>query len=143
MINGPVEFLAISFAGNDFRGEIIPAMRDLVDQGIVRIVDLVFIRKDEDGHVTLTELEDLDDAVGDDFDPLVDRVTGLVAEEDVNLFATAMADDSSAAVVLLEYLWAIPLRDAIMRANGKLVANGHVPRDAVMDLLETYGEPVS
>lgn len=101
MIKGPVEYVVISFEGNHFKGEIIPALKDVVDKGIIRIIDLVFIRKDEDDSITIIELENLEDIVGDQFDPLVEMVSGLVGDEDVALFAQALEPNSSAAVILL------------------------------------------
>ena len=140
MIKGPVEYVVISFEGNHFKGEIIPALKDVVDKGIIRIIDLVFIRKDEDDSITMIELENLEDIVGDQFDPLVEMVSGLVGDEDVALFAQALEPNSSAAVILFEHLWAIELRETVVRANGKLVANGHIPLAAIMELLDAYGQ---
>jgi len=140
MINGPVEYIVISFPGNHFSGEIIPAIADVVEKGVVRIIDLVFIRKDEDGSVTLVEFEELDDAFGVAIEPLVEMVTGLVAEEDIEMFGEAMEANHSALAVVFEHLWAAELGTAVRRANGRVIADGHIPREAVMEILEMYGE---
>jgi len=141
MIKGPVEFVVISFKGNQFRGDIVPALKEAIEKGFIRIIDLVFIRKEENGDETFTELWDMNNPIGEAFDPLVDEVSGLVSDEDLDLFAQLIDNGSSAAVVLFEHLWAVRLRDAVVAANGKLVANGHVRRDIVKELIENHGLP--
>lgn len=140
MIKGPVEYVVIAFEGNHFSGEIIPAMADVVEKGVIRIIDLIFIRKDEEGNVMLIEFEDLEDKFGDDIDPLVDMVTGLVAEEDAQIFASAMEPNTAALAIVFEHLWAADLAVAIRNANGRMVADGHIPREAVLELFAEFGE---
>ncbi len=141
MIEGPVEYIVISFSGNQFRGEIIPALREIVEQGIVRIIDLLFMRKDEDGNVAIIELDDMHTPFSEAIDTIVGAITGIIAEEEVEIFAQEIENDSSAAIILLEHLWAARLSEAVLRANGKLVADVHVPKQAVVELIEKYGNP--
>jgi uncharacterized protein DUF6325 len=141
MIKGPVELVVLSFDGNQFRGEIVPAIKEAIEKDFIRIIDLVFIRKEANGDETITELEAMNNPIGEAFEPLVDMVTGLVSEEDLDLFAGLIANGSSAAVVLFEHLWAAKLSDAVIAAHGKIVANGHVPRSVIKDLIENYGNP--
>ena len=140
LVKGPVQFMAIAFPGNEFSGEIIPAVAEVIEKGIVRIIDLVFIRKDDDGNVGLVEFEDFTGAVGDEFDPLVDIVTGLIAEEDVQIFAEGMEANSSAVAIVFEHLWAAEIGAAVRRSNGTVVADGLIPRRAVVEILDRYSE---
>lgn len=140
MIKGPVEYVVIAFKGNKFSGDIIPAMADVVEKKVIRIIDLVFIRKNEDGDVSLIEFEDLEAKFGDDIAPIIDMVTGLVAEEDVKIFASSMEPGSAGLAIVFEHLWAAELAVAIRQSGGKMVADGHIPRQAILELLEKYGE---
>lgn len=132
---GPLEYLVIEFPGNRFKGEVIPALREVVDKGTIRVIDLLFIRKDADGKVTEVELEDLDPIEGREFSSVAGEITGLFSEDDVNKVADALDTDSSAALLLFEHLWAADLRDAISNAGGILVADERISNDVVQRAL--------
>jgi uncharacterized membrane protein len=128
---GPVELVAIEFKGNQFKGEIIPALREVVNKGLIRIIDLVFIRKESNGSVQIKELKDLDPELARDFDPLIDDVMGLISENDIQKLAAELDNNSSAGIMVIEHIWAKKFKEAVVRANGKLVEDLHIPSEIV------------
>lgn len=131
---GPVEYLVISFPGNNFTGEIAPALASLVDRGLVRILDLVLATKDEDGSVTVLEIDDLEDTLG--LDELEGESGGLMSDEDVLELAEDLAPNSSAVFLLWEDTWAAELAQAVRGSGGEVVAGGRVPRELIEAVLE-------
>jgi hypothetical protein len=131
---GPVELLVVKFPGNQFKGEIAPALTALVENGTIRVIDILFANKDADGTVEMVEVNDLDDADVRRFDPVVTDVTDLLNAEDVDALTRALEPNSSAAVLLFENTWATRFRDALVNANAELVLNERIPR-AVIDEL--------
>jgi hypothetical protein len=102
----PVEYVVIAFPGNRFKGEIVPAVADLVDKDIVRIIDVVFIKKDADGNVTMFEYDMLDDVLAFGFADVDGEAGGVLSDEDLELAAEALEPDSSAALIVWEHRWA-------------------------------------
>ncbi len=129
---GPVEYLVVEFPGNKFKGEIVPALKELTDSGTIRVIDLVFVRRDEDGSATWIELSDLPLDEAAQFDDLDGEFGGLLNEEDILMMADLVQPNSSAAVMVFENVWAIRLRNAIVGAGGRLVDNARIPA-AVVD----------
>jgi hypothetical protein len=123
---GPVEYIIIKFPGNQFKGEIVPALADLVDSGTVRILDLVFVLKDADGDVTSIEYEDLPGM--SDVDGEAD---GLLSEEDLVLAAEVLEPESSGLLIVWEDTWAKPLAEALRGAGGIIVAGERIPHEIV------------
>jgi len=128
---GPVEYMVIEFPGNQFKGEIIPALREVVDAGIVRIIDLVFVRKDDRGSVSVMELKDLQQDAADAFAPLARDTSTLFAEDDVAKVSEIMENNSSAALLLFEHVWATRFRDAVLNANGRVIAGERIEKERV------------
>ena len=133
---GPVECLIVEFPGNQFKGEIVPALNELVSNGTIRIIDLIFIRKDADGSVTWNELSALPFEVATLFNDLTSEVHDLMTEEDFILAAERLQPDSSAGILLFEHVWATRLRDAIVNAKGRVVDNASIPAAAVEAAME-------
>ncbi len=140
---GPVEYLIIGFPGNKFKGEIVPAITELIHNGIIRIIDLVFIKKDENGNIKTIEMSDLDDEEGLAFDYLEHEINDLLNKEDITLAAQKLEPDSSALMLVFENTWATRLRDAIVNANGKLLENARIPDAVVKAAFEAVGKPVA
>lgn len=133
MTIGPVEYVLIAFPGNRFRGEIAPAFTDLVESGTIRIIDLVFVKKDGDGTVTTFEYDALDETVA--FIDVPGEASGALSEDDIVRAATTLAPDSSAALIVWEDTWATPLASAIRDAGGVIVAGERIPHDVVESAL--------
>jgi hypothetical protein len=132
---GPVELLFVEFPGNQFTGEIIPALSELIDQGTIRVIDLVFVAKDGDGNAVGIELEDLPSESMDAFSALVEElVESLISEEDVEDLAEALEPNSSAAIMVFEHTWAIPFRDALVNSGGQLVARLPITEEALAEI---------
>src|SRR5262245_34197564 len=96
---GPVELVVIKFPGNQFKGEIIPALRHLVENRTIRIIDILFVIKDDAGELTAVEINDLDEEDYAVFDPIVSDITALLSHDDVAKFAGALENNSSAAIM--------------------------------------------
>jgi hypothetical protein len=136
---GPVEYLVIEFPGNKFTGEIVPALAELVANGTIHIIDLAFLKKDADGRISAYELSELAHDEAAMFDALDGEIDNLLNEEDLAIFAEMMQPNSSVAAMVFENVWAARLKDAIQRANGRLVENARIPDEIVQAALVDSG----
>ncbi|WP_028660835.1 DUF6325 family protein [Nocardioides insulae] len=139
---GPIEVVSIAFPGNRFTGEIIPELERLTSSGTITVIDGVLATRDQDGPVTFVELDEVDGGDGDAgrLAALLDRVEGLVSDEDVEELAGALEPNSSAAILVFEHTWMKPLRDAIFASGGELMADLRVPGPVVEELMATLAE---
>jgi uncharacterized membrane protein len=140
---GPVEYVVIGFPGNRFKGEIVPAVAELVDNDIVRIIDVVFIKKDADGQVTMFEYDVLDDVLAFGFADIDGEAGGVLNDDDLELAAETLEPDSSAALIVWEHRWAARVARAIRDAGGRIIAGERVPDDVVEQAMAglTTGDP--
>ncbi len=134
MTFGPIDFIALEFPGNRFKGEILPELFELVDKGVIRIIDLVVIIKDQ-GQVTVRELRELDPAHIAMFNPLKADVNQMITRGDIDAIAELLADNSTAGLMLIENLWAKKTQQAMLDANGRLVMFERIPHDVVEEAL--------
>jgi len=137
---GPVDYAVIAFPGNQFTGEIAPALGDLVDAGTIRLIDAAFVSKDENGEVTAVELTELAPDVKEALDALHIEVQGLFSDDDLLAVGRELDPDSSAAVLVWENTWARTVAQAIRNAGGLLVAYERVPHDVVQAAREAVLE---
>ena len=128
-LTAPVEYVVIDFPGNQFKGEIAPAIADLVERGVIRIIDLVFVKKDADGSVTYFEFDEEDETAT--FAHIDAEIDGVVSDEDISEIASSVPPDSSALLLVFEDLWATELGRAVRNAGGELIAGGRIPHDLV------------
>jgi hypothetical protein len=128
---GPVDYLIVAFPGNRFRGEIAPALADLVESGTIRIMDVAFVGKDADGEVAAFELTELDPEVREGFERMGIEVTGLFNEEDLMAAAEELEPDSSAALLVWENVWAAKTAQAMRDAGGVVFDFGRIPHEVV------------
>ncbi len=135
---GSIELAVIAFPGSKFNGEIVPALSELVDGGIVEIIDLVVISKTEDGDLISLEITEMDD--GDMFDDLEGEVMGLLGEEDIEAAGEVLDPGTTAAVIVWENIWARRLVSAIADAGGILVAHDRIDGGTVAALIEAFEE---
>lgn len=132
----PVEYVVIDFPGNRFTGEIVPALVDLVDRRVVRILDLVFVKKDADGTITSFEFDQLDE-IGD-FADLDGDVGDVLSDDDVVELAAAIPEGSSALFIVWEDLWAAELGRAIRSAGGEVLDGGRIPHRVISDIFASH-----
>jgi hypothetical protein len=132
---GPIEMLVVKFPGNQFRGEIAPALAELVETGTIRVIDLVFIKKDADGTLTSIELADLDPEAAADYAPAVEDVSGLLSEDDIRELGALLDDNSSAGLLLFENTWATRFADAVRNAKGEVLLSERIPRAVIEAVL--------
>ena len=128
---GPVDYAVIAFPGNRFRGEIGPALSDLVDNGTIRIIDIAFVGKNPDGDVVALELTELDPDVQASLDSAGIEVGGLLNEDDLISTADALEPDSSAALIVWENVWARKVTQTMRDAGGVLVTFERIPHEIV------------
>ena len=139
MAVGPLELLVVGFEGNRFRGEIARAIEAAEASGTIRVVDLLFVRKDADGSITAFEIEESDESYARDFDALKVDVRGLLTEEDAMTVAGLLEPNTAALAALVEHTWATEIAEAVERAGGRLLASQRIsPRlvQAIGDELE-------
>lgn len=132
---GPIDYLLVEWPGRQPTGEAAPHLIDLVDRGLIRIIDLAFITKGEDGSVALLEISDLGDEV-EAFAEFAGASSGLLSDDDVNQAAAALEPGTSAALLVFENLWAAPFATAVRKSGGQLVASGRIPIQAVIAALD-------
>ena len=134
---GPVDYLVVEFPGNQMTGEGFPILVDLVDRGIINVLDLVFVTKDADGNVARIELDALDGIA--EVEVFEGASSGLLGDEDLAEVSGALEPNSSAALIVYENSWAGPLGAALRRGGGRLVAFGRIPTQeliAAVDALD-------
>jgi len=135
-VHGPIDFVLIEFPGDRLTGASADALMDLVDRGIVRVFDLLVIRKEDDGSFSGLDVSDLSaDHVGG-FTAFAGARSGLLGDDDVRQAAEAMKPGTVAALIVYENVWAIPFVAAARDAGGQLVASARIPAQDVMDALD-------
>ncbi|GAA2231845.1 MULTISPECIES: DUF6325 family protein [Streptomyces] len=133
---GPIDYLVVEFPGNRMTGEGFPLLVDLVDRGLIRILDLMFVRKDEDGTVTGMEIADLTGDGALDLAVFEGASSGLLGQDDLEEAATALEPGCSAGILVYENVWAAPFAAALRRGGARLVASGRIPVNAVVAALD-------
>jgi hypothetical protein len=133
---GPVDWLVVEFPGSRFTGEIAPTLDALVDNGTIRVLDLVLVRKGDDGSLDFFELSDLDESEIGGLRAYETELALLLSEEDMTSVAAAIEPGSTAAVLVWENRWAAPVAAALRRSGGQLVASGRIPVQAVLAALD-------
>lgn len=132
---GPIDYVIVEWPGRQPNGEGIPHLIDLVDRGVIRILDLAFIAKDGDGSVAALEISELGQQV-DEFATFAGASSGLLSDEDIAEAAQALEPGTSAALLVYENSWAAPFATAVRRSGGQLVASGRIPVEDVLAALD-------
>ena len=140
MTYGPVDFFALEFKTDQLTGEGLPALLELVQKKIIRIIDLVIILKDQEGQHEVLEIEELAPGLLAVFDPLEMEISGIIQVEDIELIAETMEANTTAALLLIENLWAIEFGEAVTRASGRLVMYDRIPFEVVNETLELFAQ---
>ena len=141
MTLGPVSYTVIAFPGNQFNGNIIPEIEKLVTGGVVRILDLVFVGKDDQGDTISLEFDQMDELAA--FGDIEGEVGGLVNTEDLDHVAANLPAGNSALIILWEDLWAKPLAEALRGSGGVLVDSARIPADLIEAAMEELGQALA
>jgi uncharacterized membrane protein len=132
---GPIDYIILEWPTEPSGDEVVPLLVDLVDRGIIRILDVAFVTKDKDGEITAIEVGDLG-PVAEAFGALEGASSGLVDAEDLQDAASALEPGTSAAILVWENRWAAPVAIALRRSGGQLVASGRIPVQALVASLD-------
>jgi hypothetical protein len=132
---GPIDYLLVEWPGRQPTGEAAPHLLDLVDRGLIRILDLVFLAKGEDGSLTRLEIADLGDQVAA-FADFEGASSGLLSDEDAEEAGGTLEPGTAAALLVYENRWAAPFAAAVRRSGGQLVASGRIPIQAMLAALD-------
>ena len=133
---GPIDYVVIEFPGNKMTGEGLPILVDLVDRGVIRLIDLVFFTKADDGSVAMLEIADFDGDGELDMAIFEGASSGILGEDDISEAAAAVEGGSSAALLVYENRWAAPFAAAVRRGGGQLVAFGRIPIQALVAAID-------
>ena len=128
---GPMELIVLGFSGNGFNGDIAASVSDLVERGIVRIIDLAVVTKDADGTAHILEMTELSAELAAAMAILTGEVRGLLSEADLNEIAKDLEPNATEAVFLVEHLWATDFSAAVRAAGGTLLMSERIPHDVV------------
>jgi Family of unknown function (DUF6325) len=132
---GPIDYILVEWPGRQPNGEVAPHLVDLVDRGLIRILDLVFVAKDEDGTVRGLEISEVGGEVAE-LSIFEGASSGLLSEEDIDEAGGVMEPGTSAALLVFENTWAAPFATAVRRSGGQLAASGRIPVQAVLAALD-------
>jgi CheY-like chemotaxis protein len=135
MTLGPVELLVVKFPGNRFTGEIMPALRELVDSNTIGIIDILLAVTDDEGNVSAIEVSEDEDAYRV-LQPIVKEIEGLLTPADIDALGKQLGPNSSAAVMLFENKWATRFRDAVFNAKGEVVMLERIPKQVIEAMME-------
>lgn len=134
MALGPLEYTVVGFEGNNFTGRIADELGRVVDNGTIRVVDLVFVTKDAGGESAVIELDASEDDAFASFAPILDGLMGLLTPEDIAQIAESLPASTSALIILFEHRWAERLKDAIVDAGGFLISREYIVPEALAAL---------
>jgi Family of unknown function (DUF6325) len=141
MTMGPVSYTVVAFPGNQFNGNIAPEVERLVASGIVRILDLVFVGKDDAGDTISLEFDQLDELAA--FGELEGEVGGLVNMEDLDHVAAGLPAGNSALIIVWEDVWARPLAEAVIASGGVVVESARIPAPLVEAAMAELAEALT
>ncbi len=133
---GPIDYVLIEFPDGQPKGQAAPLLMDLVERGVIRILDLMFLSKDADGNTTAVEIADIDGDGAPDFMVFEGASSGLLSDEDKDEAGNTMEPDTAALLIVFENRWAAPFAKAMREAGGQLVAFGRIPVQALLASLE-------
>ncbi len=133
---GPISYLILEFPRNQMTGEGFPVLLDLVDRGVIRILDFMFVRRDPDGSIEAVELRDIDSDGQFDLAIFEGVSSGLLDDSDLDDAKSAIEPGSSAGILIFENRWAAPLTAALRRGQAQLIAAGYIPHDDIVAALD-------
>jgi hypothetical protein len=138
---GPIDYIVLEWPGRQPNGEAAPLLADLVDRGIIRILDIAFMTVGDDGSIVALDLGALGEET--EFAEFAGASSGLLGQDDLEEAAKALEPGTSAAVIIWENRWAAPVASAMRRSGGQLVASGRIPVQAILAALDATEETTS
>lgn len=139
-MRGPIDYIIVGFDGNKFDGSILQSLENAIDTNVIKLVALSFITKDADGNVATVDIANSDDEIVTAFAQKYSIDSNGVDTEDIDEVAEILENNTSAGLLVVEHLWALPLKKALINANGTLLAEGRIHPDAALELNEEEGE---
>lgn len=133
-MRGPIDFIIVGFEGNKFDGSILKAIGDAIDSGVIDLVALALISKDNKGNVTVLDIANTGDEYAVEFATKYKTTSDSVGQDDIDEMADLLENNTAAGLLVIEQLWAIPLKKALIDANGVLVSEGRIHPDAANEL---------
>ena len=134
-MRGPIDYIIVGFEGNKFDGSILKSLNDPIEKGIIGLIDLALVKRDEDDTVSVINVSDLGDEYAVSFiEQYKQDTTSQIGEDDINDVADLIEKNCAAGLLVIEHLWAKPLKEAIINANGVLLAEGRIHPDAAEEL---------
>lgn len=137
MTYGPIDFLALQFKGNNFKGEILKEVNKLMAAKTIRVIDMVIIYKNAQGAVTVKEIQEPDVDFVAIFDPTKVETQGMIKKGDIDMIAQKLENNSTAGLMLFENLWAIGFKEAVIRADGELLMQERIPHEVVLEAVDS------
>ncbi len=137
-VMGPVDFLVVLFPENKLTGAVAPEIRKLEDSGIVRVIDLLIIRKDDDGNIESFEVSEIGGEAEEAYQAFAPKTKGWLSMDDAEAIGEDMPNGSVAAALLFENLWAIGVKKAMLDSGGELIAQGRIPPELIE---QAQGQP--
>lgn len=139
-MRGPIDYIIVGFEGNNFDGSILRAIADAIDNGVISLVALSVVAKDKSGDITKLNIADLGDEYAVEFVEKYKGDSDLIDQADIDEVADLLENETAAGLLVVEQLWAIPLKKSIIDAGGVLVAEGRIHPDAAAELNSEKGE---
>ncbi len=139
-VMGPVDYLVVRFPGNKFSGRIAPELADLERQSIIRVIDLVFVLKDANGKVLITEAKDLAGETAKAYTALTAGTQQWFYEGDINEIAEGLPNNTSAALLLYENVWAKKFKQALLEADAELIEMVRIPPQIIAEAQKMIGK---
>jgi hypothetical protein len=135
-VMGPVDYVVVLFPGNKFTGKIAPELERLQKNGTIRVIDLVFIMKDERGNTLFTEAKNLSGADGEAFKSFSSHLGDWLSEEDIHAIGATLPLNCSAAAILFENTWALAFKKSLLDADARLLTQGRIPHEQVLQVMK-------
>jgi hypothetical protein len=139
-MNGPIDYIVVGFDGPKFDGSIMRALGEAIEKGTIRLLALSVLAKDENGEVAELDIADLGDAYLVEITEKHAQQPDVITEEDISEVGDLLPVNTAAGLLIIEHLWAVPLKQAIIDANGTLIAEGRIHPDAEDELTEEGGQ---
>jgi len=130
-IIGPVDYVIVKFPGNKFTGKIAPELADLEKNGVIRVIDLVFMHKDELGNLAIVEAKNLQGEAAEAYREIAKYTDEWFSEADIEVFSSSLENNCSAAILLYENVWAIKFKESLIEAEAELVNMGRIHPDII------------